>query len=51
MAEIAVESTMLNDFHSDPANQIIVATARILGIPLVTSDKRLLDFADVKTVW
>jgi len=49
--EIAVESTMLREFHSDPADQIIVATARILGVPLVTSDKRILNFSDVKTLW
>jgi PIN domain nuclease of toxin-antitoxin system len=49
--EIAVECTMLKDFYSDPADQIIVATARILGIPLVTSDKRILNFSDVETLW
>ena len=48
--EIAVESTQLRDFHSDPADQIIVATSRVLGMPLLTSDKRILDFADVQTV-
>jgi len=33
--EIAVESTQLPDFHQDPADQIIVATSRVLGMPLV----------------
>jgi PIN domain nuclease of toxin-antitoxin system len=49
--EIAVESTMLRDFHSDPADQIIVATARILGLPIITSDTRILSFPDVETLW
>jgi PIN domain nuclease of toxin-antitoxin system len=49
--EIAVESTQLKDFHSDPADQIIVATSRILGMPLLTSDRRILDFKDVETIW
>jgi len=44
--EVAVESTRLpGNFHSDPADRFIVATARHLGLPLVTADTRILDFA------
>ncbi len=49
--EIAVESTQLRGFHKDPADQIIVATSRVLGIPLVTSDRRILNFPDVENIW
>ena len=49
--EIAVESTLLKGFHRDPADQIIVATSRVLGFPLVTSDRRILDYPDVETIW
>jgi len=49
--EIAVESTILRGFHKDPADQIIAATSRILGMPLVTSDKQILDFSEVDTIW
>ena len=49
--EIAVESTLMRGFHSDPADQIIVATSRILGLPLVTSDRKILDFLEVETIW
>ena len=49
--EIAVESTLLRGFHKDPADQIIAATSRILGVPLITSDKKMLEFSDVETVW
>lgn len=38
---IAVESTALPDFHRDPADQIIVATARIHDLPLATCDKKI----------
>jgi PIN domain nuclease of toxin-antitoxin system len=39
---IIVESTRLpQPFHRDPADQMIVATARVLGIPLLTDDARL----------
>jgi PIN domain nuclease of toxin-antitoxin system len=49
--EIAVESTQLKGFHRDPADQIIGATSRVLGIPLLTSDRRIRDFPDVETIW
>jgi PIN domain nuclease of toxin-antitoxin system len=49
--EIAVESTQLpGEFHRDPADQIIVATARIYGCPLVTSDRKILDYPHVQTI-
>ena len=49
--EIAAESTVLRGFHSDPADQIITATARILGLPLVTSDKQILGYTEINTIW
>jgi PIN domain nuclease of toxin-antitoxin system len=43
---IAVESTRLPAFpHRDPADQLLVATARVTGATLVTRDRRLLDYA------
>jgi PIN domain nuclease of toxin-antitoxin system len=39
---IALESTRLGDaFHKDPADQLIVATARVHGLRLMTSDERI----------
>jgi PIN domain nuclease of toxin-antitoxin system len=49
--EIAVESTLLQGFHKDPADQIIVATSRILGMPVVTSDHLIIDFPAVESIW
>lgn len=44
---IAVESTNLpGEFHSDPVDRILVATARELNIPLVTADARILAYAN-----
>lgn len=49
--EIAIESTRLpGQFHRDPADQIIVATARVYGCPLVTSDGQILEYAHVETI-
>ena len=45
-AEIAAESIMLLDnFHNDPADRIIVASARCTGAVLVTKDQKILDWA------
>jgi len=49
--DIAVESTVLRGFHRDSVDQIIVATSRILGMPLVTADKQILEFPEVDTIW
>ena len=48
--EIAVESTGLEGFHRDPADQIIVATSRVLGMPLVTADQRIVGFGGVEAI-
>jgi PIN domain nuclease of toxin-antitoxin system len=37
-------------FDWDPADRILVATARVLGVPLVTSDQRIVDASLVPTV-
>lgn len=42
---IAIESTVLpQPFHKDPADEIIVATARMLGCPIVTYDGKILAY-------
>lgn len=47
-SRIAAESVRLGpDFHNDPADQIIVATARIHGLPLMTADERIRKWAKV----
>jgi PIN domain nuclease of toxin-antitoxin system len=48
---IAIESTQLpGSFHRDPADQIIVATARIRRCPLLTAGARILAYPHVKTL-
>lgn len=49
---IAIESTRLpQPFHKDPADEVIVATARVLDCPLVTLDGKILDYLHVKRVF
>ena len=46
---ICAESTQLpGTFHRDPADQIIVATARVLDAPLITADAKILAYPHVK---
>ncbi len=48
---ICVESTQLpGTFQRDPADQIIVATARVLDAPLVTMDGKILAYRGVKLI-
>ncbi|MBR8839115.1 MAG: type II toxin-antitoxin system VapC family toxin [Stigonema ocellatum SAG 48.90 = DSM 106950] len=47
---IVVDSTQLSGFHSDPFDQIIVATARINGFPMLTVDAKILNYSGVETL-
>ena len=48
---IVVESTRLPPpFHKDPADQIIVATARLHDCPVATADEKILNYSHVRTV-
>ena len=45
-----ITAKLPGEFHRDPADQIIVATARLHNCPLVTSDGNLLNYSHVKTI-
>jgi PIN domain nuclease of toxin-antitoxin system len=50
--DIAVKSVELpGDFHKDPADRIIVATARQLGVPVVSADDKIRQYSHVRSVW
>ncbi|CAH2934512.1 MAG: Toxin 1, PIN domain [uncultured Paraburkholderia sp.] len=50
--EIAVKSVeLLGNFHKDPADRMIVATARKFSVSLVTKDEKIRAYAHVKTIW
>lgn len=49
---VATEAGLLGpDFHGDPADRLIVATARDAGAPLATRDQRIRASRRVETVW
>jgi PIN domain nuclease of toxin-antitoxin system len=50
--DISIKSVQLpGEFHKDPADRMIVATARRLAAPLVTRDEKIRAYKHVKTIW
>jgi PIN domain nuclease of toxin-antitoxin system len=50
--EIGIEAVNLpGEFHKDPADRIIVATARKFGAPIVTADDKIRAYRHVRTIW
>ncbi|PCJ47153.1 MAG: VapC toxin family PIN domain ribonuclease [Gammaproteobacteria bacterium] len=50
--EVGHKSTRLpGEFHKDPADRVIIATARKLAVPLVTADEKIREYEHVKTIW
>jgi PIN domain nuclease of toxin-antitoxin system len=40
--EVGIKSTALpGDFHKDPVDRMIVATARMFALPLITADEKI----------
>ncbi|PIE63261.1 MAG: PIN domain nuclease [Desulfobacter postgatei] len=49
--DISIDSNSLpGQFHRDPADQIIVATARKHNLELITADSRILAYPHVRTL-
>ena len=49
-AIVAELATLPDSFHRDPADRILVATARTFGATLLTQDRRIIDAALVDTL-
>jgi len=46
-SEIAIDASFLpGELHGDPGDRLIIATARHFGLPIVTRDRRIIDYAD-----
>lgn len=44
--EIALDAgSLAGGLHGDPGDRIMIATARAMGCPLVTADRKILDYA------
>ena len=50
--DIATEAALFGDaMHGDPADRIIVATAKVLAATLATKDERIREAGVVPTIW
>lgn len=48
---VAIEAYALpGRFHADPADRLLVATARVHGLTLMTADKRILKYPEVRAM-
>jgi PIN domain nuclease of toxin-antitoxin system len=49
---VAIQSVMLpGDFHKDPVDRIIVATARVASATLLSADGKIQAYPHVETLW
>lgn len=50
--KIAIQSVFLpGALHNDPADRMIISTAISMNAPLVTSDKKIINYPLVKCIW
>lgn len=50
-AAVVVESRNLPKIHADPADRFILATAKLLNVPVVSKDERFKLYPDISVVW
>ena len=49
--QIAIASTRLPDIHNDPFDRIIIATAKLNGMSILSRDQIIPQYPEVKVVW
>ncbi len=50
-SEIACKSALLPRLHNDPCDRIIISTALIEDMEVLTKDSRFLEYPDIKVIW
>jgi PIN domain nuclease of toxin-antitoxin system len=48
---VAEAFSLPGDFHRDPADRFITATARLHRMVLLTADRKILDYPHVQSLW
>lgn len=51
LAVIQEAYSLPGDFHRDPADRIITATARLNGATILTADKKILNYPHALSLW
>lgn len=50
-SRIAVRSTQLPPLHADPCDRILVATAQVVGLTVLTPDPLIAAYSEAEAVW
>jgi PIN domain nuclease of toxin-antitoxin system len=50
-SDIACKSALLPRFHNDPCDRIIIATAILENMAVITKDQNFYQYPDIKVVW
>lgn len=50
-SEILMQSVQLPSHHADPADRIIIATAKYKHLMIITPDEHVAKYRSVKTIW
>jgi PIN domain nuclease of toxin-antitoxin system len=48
---VALKAYEFTDFHGDPADRLIAATAWVFDLPLITRDRKLNKVPSITTIW
>ena len=49
--EVAIRATQLPNLHRDPADRIIIATAMVHQLKIITPDQHIQAYPEIETVW
>jgi len=50
-SKILIQSVNLQNFHNDPCDRIIISTAMILGLNIITKDKLFSKYKNIRIIW
>jgi PIN domain nuclease of toxin-antitoxin system len=50
-SDIACKSALLPRFHNDPCDRIIIATAILESMAVITKDQNFYQYPDIRVVW
>lgn len=50
-SDIAVRSAMLPQIHNDPCDRIIISTAMVKNMPIITRDDIFSKYPDIRIIW
>lgn len=50
-SDILITSVQLPEHHKDPCDRMIIATAKLNNLALLTADKEIKRYRSIKTIW